>query len=276
MLEHCGLVIFTDGSRRSERAGASCVIPQLNLEFSQPLGNHTTVMQAEIYALVMAVSVIRMRGFENQSIAIVSDSKFVLHMLKGEVFRTKLSGECWDKLQEVGMKNNITLIWCPAHAGVQGNSRADVLAKEAAMKEFMGPLPVLGISLETLKEETVKRLGEEQKTFWSNCQGCRQAKALISRPSLMWSNFLLNLNRTDLRAVVGVFTGHFLNYHLFRMGLVTAASCRGCGVALETVEHFLWECPTLDTCREEVAVSVEEQDCMPGKILKYIQQSEWF
>ena len=47
----------------------------------------------------------------------------------------------------------------------------------------------------------------------------------------------LNIILTQLRS-----SASFLNYDLFRVGIVSDPSCR-CGAALENLKHFFFDCP---------------------------------
>ena len=47
----------------------------------------------------------------------------------------------------------------------------------------------------------------------------------------------MNIILTHLRS-----SASFLNYDLFRVGIVADTSCR-CGVALENLKHFFLDCP---------------------------------
>ncbi|KAJ8910517.1 hypothetical protein NQ315_012814, partial [Exocentrus adspersus] len=52
------------------------------------------------------------------------------------------------------------------------------------------------------------------------------------------------LSRTNLRALVGLYTGHCrLRHHMHRIGLAEDAECRLCMEDDETAEHVLCTCP---------------------------------
>jgi hypothetical protein len=67
-----------------------------------------------------------------------------------------------------------------------------------------------------------------------------QAKGLISWPSAKRTKDLLNLNRDQLRWMVGLLTGHFhLKGHLFKMGLTNDPTCERCLEEDESATHIL-------------------------------------
>ena len=48
-------------------------------------------------------------------------------------------------LKALSVSHSVRLLWVPGHCGVEGNKIADVLAKQAACLNFVGPEPVLGL-----------------------------------------------------------------------------------------------------------------------------------
>jgi hypothetical protein len=78
----------------------------------------------------------------------------------------------------------------------------------------------------------------------------RQARELISGPSLGAKAKFLSFNRTQSRAVTGLLTGHnTLRRHLHLLGLVDSPLCRKCGVKEENSAHILCEFEALASFR---------------------------
>ena len=78
----------------------------------------------------------------------------------------------------------------------------------------------------------------------------RQARELISGPSLGTRAKFLNFNRIQSRVVTGLLTGHnTLRRHLHLLGLHDSPLCRKCGVRKETSAHILCECEALASLR---------------------------
>ena len=48
--------------------------------------------------------------------------------------------------------NDVQLFWIPAHVGLEGNERADVLAKEGTTTLPVGPGPMLPVSIAVINE----------------------------------------------------------------------------------------------------------------------------
>jgi hypothetical protein len=78
----------------------------------------------------------------------------------------------------------------------------------------------------------------------------RQARELISGPSLSTKVKFSSFNRTQSRVVTGLLTGHnTLRRHLYLLGLLDSPLCRGCGVKEETSAHILCEREALASLR---------------------------
>jgi hypothetical protein len=78
------------------------------------------------------------------------------------------------------------------------------------------------------------------------CSTQRQARELISGPNLATGARLLSFNRTQIRAVIGLLTGH-----LHVMGLSNDPACRKCGTEEETSVHIWCECEALASLRHQ-------------------------
>ena len=78
----------------------------------------------------------------------------------------------------------------------------------------------------------------------------RQARELISGPSLGSRAKFMTFNRFQSRAVTGLLTGHnTLRRHLHLLGLHDSPLCRKCGAKEETSAHILCECEALASLR---------------------------
>ena len=60
------------------------------------------------------------------------------------------------KLQHLSMNNCVRLLWVPGHSNIEGNETADVLARQAASLDFIGPQPALGLLAMSNKRITQK------------------------------------------------------------------------------------------------------------------------
>ena len=59
---------------------------------------------------------------------------------------SKLVWECLQTLQTLAADNSIALCWVPGYRGIDGNEKADALAKRGVETPYFGLEPVCGIS----------------------------------------------------------------------------------------------------------------------------------
>lgn len=79
-------LIYTDGSKiEGKGVGAAAVVPQKKLVASRSLGHYSTVFEAEIKAIEIALDLIQkttIKDKENRKFAICSDSKAAILSLQ--------------------------------------------------------------------------------------------------------------------------------------------------------------------------------------------------
>ena len=138
------IAIFTDGSRFEDgdvpKAGSGVVIYDYNTSkdpvtrASFYLGNLATVYQAELYAIIKAVPLVKQYLTDNDCIGtpitLYVDNQSALTTLANKSFNTKLSLRCRNALQYLSRLAPVKLCWVKAHVGFYGNEEADRLAKE--------------------------------------------------------------------------------------------------------------------------------------------------
>ena len=67
----------------------------------------------------------------------------------------------------------------PAHAGIQGNKRADRLAKQASNGLYIGPEPALPVSHMAVKSAISDWAHKKAQACWESANDCRQAKMML-------------------------------------------------------------------------------------------------
>jgi ribonuclease HI len=121
-----GLVCWTDGSKMNGSSGASFIItssPQPNLCVGKmfPLGDNTTVFQAELRAILEDCEFLQCNLVIHSPVNICVDSMSSLHALTSGLKVGRLVREVADSLNNLARKVPLTLFWVPAHQGIEGN-----------------------------------------------------------------------------------------------------------------------------------------------------------
>ncbi|XP_039760382.1 uncharacterized protein LOC120634053 [Pararge aegeria] len=127
--------IYTDGSKIEGKVGAAISIWNDVSEtkaLKLKLDSHCTVYQAELLAVEKATTLIL--ESQEQTFGIYSVSRSFLEAVIGGHSLHPLVTKIRGNLNNCHSQNKtVSLFWVKAHAGLEGNERADKLAKEAAL-----------------------------------------------------------------------------------------------------------------------------------------------
>jgi ribonuclease HI len=242
------LKIYTDGSKIDSKgfSGSAYVIPKLNLDAGFKLPPEASVYSAECFALKEALR--RCLSLQEKHIIVFSDSLSLVKCLASpqSLFcRNQLIIDIrllLFRLKE--LDRDVVIAWIPAHCGIYGNERADVLAKRAVQgdslcNDFITPECD---SLNALERKNV----EDWYTSWQGSpKGSHYKKVQASIPSRPWFH-KRNLSRHHIVTITRLRFGHIrLDSHLFRFGLSGTPYCE-CGWDEETPDHVLFGCPLRD------------------------------
>jgi len=247
------LTCYTDGSLRQATdgpcAGWGYVIKATNktVEKSGGLGLRASVFQAEITAIIEVCKELReMAG----DVVIHVDSTGVLRALDGKYHSSSLLQQCCTALNELGRDRFVTLSWIKAHAGHDGNERADSLARSAT--DFPSPIPTT-VSPTYYKELVRERVLSKWARRWRSSREGRQTKLFVPSPNSSWSKKILSLDRETLYLLILCATGHnYLNYHMYNLGRTAQYMCRLCNESREESWHLVAECPALVHARGRI------------------------
>lgn len=237
---------YTDGSKNEFGVGAGIYGHRGRIKTSTCLSQDTTVFQAEIAAILLAVGEINKLQGEIRSIAIFTDSQAALKALQSTQVKSKLVWECVNALNQLAEYKKVTLVWIPGHEGHKGNEKADELAKQATSEPFIGPQPSFGIAKATAKRSIGTWMDKKSIEFWKNVPGQKQAKLFLDRPMPEITTEILNKNRETVRKITSMLTGHCkLKKHMNTIGLSEDNHCRFCDKEPETPYHILCKCQAL-------------------------------
>ncbi|XP_055698849.1 uncharacterized protein LOC129799159 [Phlebotomus papatasi] len=256
---------YTDASKMECGCGIGIVGPDTYI--SLPLGADISVFEAEIMALVFCAAECGRKYTDSTTIKILSDSQAALRALIAPICSSKLVLECRQELNKLAERHQVILTWVPGHSNVEGNNTADSLAKSSAKTPFIGPMPTCGYSGSRIKHLLNEKATNEHKVHWAKQPGLRRAK-LILEPDGKWRKEIQNLNKIQLRLLVGLLTGHCaLGSHLKRMGISTDETCRYCLEDEEDNIHILCYCPAFGIQRR---ISLGDSVC-PASVIKTSQ-----
>lgn len=245
---HHEVRIFTDGSKIKGKVGAALSFWNSETEIKTiklSLPSYCTVYQAELLAIWKASE--EMIKHQAVTFALYSDSMSALQTVTNLSSLHPLAVDTRKNLSALKTQNKIaTLFWIKAHAGLEGNERADSLAKAAALTLKKKPdydlCPVSfikrGIRLETLdiwnQRYVEGETGAVTKIFFPDA---RMAFSTIRK-------------FTPSNLTTQIMTGHggFSEY-LNRFKCKENASCLCEPGTSETVPHILFNCPITATDR---------------------------
>jgi len=79
-------------------------------------------------------------------------------------------------LRELSSKSKVHLWWTPEHEGVEGNEKADSLAKAGASMSLVGPEPYCGVTKRKWESKISAWEAKTKASYWNNTPGQRLAK----------------------------------------------------------------------------------------------------
>ena len=242
------VIWYTDGSKMNTGTGSGLHCKDSNICTS--LGVYATVFQAEVHAIELCARECLKDKLREKRIFILSDSQAAIQALCGCKITSRLVWDCTVLLKELAKENIVKLIWTPGHSGIEGNEKADELAREGSINKLHGPEPFCGIALSTVKEGNKCWLKNKMQEVWSNSKRMKYAKIMMPTIKQNRANDFLNLSRKQSKTISRYFTGHggFMK-HLMNLRISNDNKCRICKEDEETAYHLLFNCRALDRNR---------------------------
>ncbi|UYV65362.1 hypothetical protein LAZ67_3004061 [Cordylochernes scorpioides] len=140
----------------------------------------------------------------------------------------------------------ITFHWVRGHSGIEGNCRADALAKIGAATNLTTPKYKLAS-----KRTKINFLSSKQWKAWED-------EFTTSNPTILSNLGMTPISlktthkhiTTDTAITTGFITDHtWIGANKHNKSKHDSSSCRHCGGPPETTEHIFLECPPLDNHR---------------------------
>ena len=231
-------------------------------EFGSKIDFVTSSYDVEVEALLEALNYLTDQGYCRSEVAIYSDSRSLMSQLEAITLRPKLvDGSIHAILSQltelVSKENHIHLTWVPGHAGIEGNERADHVAKQnltnatsGTSNEARAPrLANLDYFLkkyvqESLDEYLNNSVKPSSQESYPERDWFRGKQITVGKTTRVVYPYKLEEFDAPLFRVR---TGHtYTRDHLFRFGIVKDRSCRYCGYREETAHHLSLECRYFD------------------------------
>ena len=232
------ILIFTDGSKSNAGVGFGVVFPSFTRRGKLP--DQASIFTAECFAILTAVKEVML--IPNTNFVIFSDSVSVLQALGqfNSVHPLVIEIQKWIYLI-TNRGKAINFCWVPAHVGVEGNERADMIAKEAVASSARNNISLPVKDLYPVIRSVVRNIWDFS---WELENQKMKEIASSSRP---WR--YSNMKRSEEVALCRMRIGHTRLTHGFLMEGKPQTFCDDCLVPL-TVKHLLSECPNFFRERE--------------------------
>jgi ribonuclease HI len=252
----CGydsLRIYTDDSKIGEETGCGYSMHRKRSEpeiqnASLYLGTKASVFQAEIEAISQAAQDAPNVTKQGEEISLFSDSRSAILALFKPYTNSKTVYKCVQALNNLNIRNPVTILWIKAHVGHLGNELADGHAKNGILhKEELGltPIPSSPAYFRALTQETLKTSWNDR---WFQRDDCIHSKNFYPEVDLRKSAKIVKLNREKLSRLIRFTTGHtFLSGHrkTIKPNADINTMCRLCELEKETAEHIVADCEVL-------------------------------
>lgn len=251
--------IFTDGSRidngKSSIVGCASWSSDVGVSFKYKLYDKASIFTAEAVAILKTLEKIELST--STEFYIFSDSLSVLSALQNT---KKLKNQNYliqrinDYIYKCTYKaKNIRLIWIPSHLGIEGNEKADAMAKLAAKE---GPLLEFDLPYADLLSSF------KMKCLKNNINTITRVADELGKGSLFFRQFFspspkpwfydLYLPRNAIVSINRLRSGHSsLKASLFKFSIVENDICP-CGLSPENIDHITFHCKKYDRERKEL------------------------
>ena len=255
------LISYTDGSKLDNKIGAGLVIEmpgQPDIERTIPMGTRAEVYDAELEGIQAAaqkiLQVCQIGSHTINEAWIFTDNQAAVQRIStlkpapGQAAAITVA-----KVSKLLQEHNITLTiqWVPGHTDVEGNEKADQLAK-AATQESTSQHSTSTLSY--LKRICREKMIEEWEKDWRSKKlerGRRYGGPFKRKPDVIFETN----NRQLVSAVTQLRTGHgYFKPYLYKRNTpgITTPNCPCDRGTFQTPQHLLLTCSRYHKAREEM------------------------
>jgi len=238
--------IFTDASvRKDGHTGIAYYKPSKCESANYRLSDKMSIVTAELFAIKLALDSLITNSSQGETVSLITDSLTAVKLLQENRYNfTEIESEIKAGATKLFIEKQlrINLIWIPAHIGIYGNEKADILAKQGAEKscieiETEGSLKEIHLKIETIIDSEWQKLYNKSST-------AREYKKLEPVVSGRIKTNIKSRRKEIL--ITRLRLGKcWLNAYLHKIKKHPTGNCDTCNKP-ETVEHFLLYCPSSD------------------------------
>lgn len=227
--------IYTDGSKMLDSVGVG-VYSEL-FAFYSSLGPFRTNFDGELEAIRIATEQLSVRTVQLNNIVIFSDSQSAIQAIVAHnVPESKIINSCRNNIDLLASRGKtVVLQWIPSHVGIDGNERADTLAKKGTeiLQLFKDKVPFSSI------KRNIKNVVKQNYEI-------NLSKVIKNKKWRDSINKIPNSPRSIAVAALRLETGHdCLAKHLYTIGIYSSPMCTLCNQSFEMDKDHLLNCPSL-------------------------------
>jgi ribonuclease HI len=247
--------VYTDGSvnKHDKKVGCSFVVPEFKYSRGFRLPGDSSILTAELIAIVMSLEWIdevkpsNVVIFSDCMSAIMSVQKFnpdnkIVHDIQ------KLN----KSLCEQGIM--VEIAWVPAHVGVFGNEWADYVAKKASEYRKID----IHVKLNTSEVKNIYKaqMKIDWQTTWNNYNNNNNLRVIQPNIKLHMENWKVSRTLEVQFHQLRLGKSGYLNHFLHGIKQHPDGKCDRCGIK-EDVKHFLLECDGFKSERKDLMETLE-------------------
>lgn len=91
--------------------------------YYESMGIFASIFKTEVHTIYLCLERILDRNHSVQNIAILSESEAAIGALRSPVINFKVVSECLRKLNDLGRRNKVSILWVPGQVGLQGRMK---------------------------------------------------------------------------------------------------------------------------------------------------------
>ena len=241
-------IMYTDGSSKDDCYGCAWYDIQTNISQSYRLREPMSTYTCELLGILMCLKYL-CHNKPAANYLIVSDSKSAIQQLDNLNFGSSVNPIIIDIVQLVNeINSNIHFLWVNGHAGLVGNEKVDVAAKE-------GCSTGTGLSITSITDfltSVTKESNLEFKHFFENYgKGLFYQNLQASPCRKTWFNKFNTRSKYFVKTLSRLRTNHGIcpkYLHLINEAPTDLCSCGELG----TLEHSIMICPIYNVARKKL------------------------